>query len=217
MTRYQLRLYEDRLDVDAAFDRPLAATNRIVYVVSGSVSVGRAALAAEQAWRGTGEMLLSAGADGARIWRWELVAPTDADILGQGQGVSSRALAVGGFELEADAKYLMRCDSVAFPPGGVAYSHTHQGPGIRCLRHGGIRIETEGKIFSVSPGEAWFERGPSPVFAAASPSEPTGFVRVMILPRSLLGQSSIRYIRDEDRDKPKTQQYKVFIDEFIEI
>ncbi len=217
MTQYQLRLYEDRLEADAAFDGPLAATNRVVYVVSGSATVGAAALTADQAWRGTGEMKLSAGSDGARVWRWELVGPTEPDTLGQGQGVASRALAVGGFDLASDGKYLMRCDSVEFPPGGVAYSHTHQGPGIRCLHHGSIRIETEGKIFSVAPGEAWFERGPSPVFATASQSEPTGFVRVMILPRDLLGESSIRYIRDEDRDKPKTQQYKVFVDEFIEI
>ena len=217
MTAYQLRLFEDRLDANAAFATPLTAANRIVYVVTGAATVGTAALTAEQAWCGADEMLLSAGPDGARVWRWDIVRPTDADLLGEGPGVASRALAVGNFAVEADGQYLMRCDSVAFPPGGVAYSHTHQGPGIRCLHHGSIRIETEGKVFSVAPGEAWFESGPSPVFAAASQSEPTGFVRVMVLPRSLQGKSSIRYVRDEDRDKPKTQQYKVFVEEFIEI
>ena len=37
----------------------------------------------------------------------------------------------------------------------------------------------------------------------------------MILPRELKGKSSIRYVRPEDHDKPKTQSYQVFCDEFI--
>ena len=32
----------------------------------------------------------------------------------------------------------------------------------------------------------------------------------MVLPRSLLGASSIRYVNDEDRDRPKSQTYRVF-------
>ena len=38
--------------------------------------------------------------------------------------------------------YLLRCDRVDFPPGGEAFLHTHQGPGIRVLLFGSIRIET---------------------------------------------------------------------------
>ena len=34
----------------------------------------------------------------------------------------------------------------------------------------------------------------------------------MILPRELLGQSSISYVKAEDLDKPKNQKYQVFID-----
>jgi hypothetical protein len=37
----------------------------------------------------------------------------------------------------------------------------------------------------------------------------------MILPRALQGKSSIRYVRPEDQDQPKTQQYQVFCDEAI--
>ncbi len=109
----------------------------------------------------------------------------------------------------------MRCDRVDFPPGGIAYTHTHRGPGIRCLLAGEIRVEVNGHAHAVKPGEAWFEAGPDPVLAHASDREPTGFVRVMILPRELKGKSSIRYVRPEDQDKPKTQQYQVFCDEFI--
>ena len=39
----------------------------------------------------------------------------------------------------------------------------------------------------------------------------------MILPAALKGKSSIRYVNPEDLDKPKSQQYTVFVDEFIEI
>jgi quercetin dioxygenase-like cupin family protein len=108
---------------------------------------------------------------------------------------------------------LMRCDRVDFPPGGVAYLHTHQGPGIRVLLHGAIRIDTAGDSHSYGPFQAWFEPGTEPVFAAASETEPTAFVRCMILPVRLRGQSSIRYVREEDAAKPKSQRYTVFIDE----
>jgi len=108
---------------------------------------------------------------------------------------------------------VMRCDRVDFPPGGVAYLHTHQGPGIRVLLHGSIRIDTAGRSHSYGPLQAWFEPGPEPVFAAASEREPTAFVRCMVLPGRLRGQSSIRYVNDEDAEKPKPQRYTVFVDE----
>ncbi len=42
------------------------------------------------------------------------------------------------------------------------------------------------------------------------------FIRVMVLPRALHGERSIRYVDEADRDKPKRQTYKIFCDEFIE-
>ena len=38
------------------------------------------------------------------------------------------------------------------------------------------------------------------------------FVRVMVLPRELLGKSSIQYVNEEDKAKPKSQSYKIFAD-----
>jgi quercetin dioxygenase-like cupin family protein len=97
----------------------------------------------------------------------------------------------------------------------VAYLHTHRGPGIRCVLAGGIRVEVSGAAHALQPGEAWFEAGPDPVLGYAAEREPTSFARVMILPRELKGKPSIRYVRPEDHDKPKTQRYQVFCDEFI--
>jgi quercetin dioxygenase-like cupin family protein len=117
-------------------------------------------------------------------------------------------------ELEpSDGDRLIRLDRVSFPPGGVAYLHVHRGPGIRVLLEGEIRIDTDGTSTGYGPLEAWFESGPVPVFAAASETAPTSFVRCMVLPAELQGQRSITYVRDEDADKPKLQQYRVFVDE----
>src|SRR5215813_3469805 len=107
---------------------------------------------------------------------------------------------------------LWRGDSVAFPPGGCAYRHRHQGPGIRCLIEGGIRIDTHGRSTSFGPGGAWYESGPDAVFAQASNDKSSRFIRVMILPRELQGKSSIQYVNEEDKAKPKSQQYKIYAD-----
>ena len=87
-----------------------------------------------------------------------------------------------------------------------------QGPGIRCLIEGGIHIDTDGRSTSYGPGAAWYESGPTPVFAQAAADRPCRFIRVMILPRTLLGKSSIQYVNEHDKAKPKSQQYRVFVD-----
>ena len=86
---------------------------------------------------------------------------------------------------------LLRGDSVAFPPGGCAFLHKHWGPGIRCLIDGGIRIDTHGRSTSYGPGSAWYETGSDPVFAQAAMDRPSRFIRVMVLPRELLGQKLV--------------------------
>jgi quercetin dioxygenase-like cupin family protein len=135
--------------------------------------------------------------------RWEL-----EDDGGEGAKLSA-AVELG------EGAWLMRCDRVDFPPGGCAYLHTHPGPGIRCLLAGRIRIESGGETHEYGPLEAWFESGPEPVFAAASETEPTAFVRVLLLPGEWAGKRTIQYVNPEDAEKPKTQQATVFLDEPI--
>lgn len=115
--------------------------------------------------------------------------------------------------LGTDDEYLVRCDRVELPPKGVAYLHTHRGPGIRCLVEGRFRVEVNGFAQTVERYGAWFESGVDPVEARAVSEESAAFVRVMVLPRELLGRSSIQYVRDSDRERPKPQQYQVFVDE----
>jgi hypothetical protein len=115
-------------------------------------------------------------------------------------------------ELYPSVEWLVRCDRVDFPPGGVAYLHTHPGPGIRCLLFGSIRIDTAGHSATYGQFEAWFERGPDPVFAAASETEETAFVRVMLLPREWEGKRTIRYVNADDAERPRTQRATVLLE-----
>jgi hypothetical protein len=110
--------------------------------------------------------------------------------------------------------WLLRCDRVDFPPGGVAYRHTHPGPGIRVLLKGRIRIETEGRSREYGPFEWWYETGADPV-VAVSDTEETAFVRVLLLPSEWAGKRSIRYVDPEDESKPKLQRATVFLEEPI--
>jgi hypothetical protein len=112
--------------------------------------------------------------------------------------------------------WLLRCDRVDFPSGSVAYRHSHPGPGIRVLLRGRIRIETAGEVHEYGPLEWWYESGPEPVFAAASETEETGFVRVMLLPAEWAGKRTIRYLDPADEDKPKLQRARILLEHPIE-
>jgi hypothetical protein len=120
-------------------------------------------------------------------------------------------------ELDSGIDWLLRCDRVDFPPGGVAYRHTHPGPGIRCLLHGSIRIESGGSAQVYVPLEPWFESGREPVLAVASDSEDTAFVRAMLVPLECAGKRTISYVDPADEDKPKLQRATIFFDEPIEL
>ncbi|MDH5246513.1 MAG: hypothetical protein OEW98_08685, partial [Betaproteobacteria bacterium] len=193
---------------------------RVVYVREGELRIQAGArtkdFAANSAWHGRESVAITAGQTGAAVLRWELLAATNA--AGEdGTGSESAGTLAREISLDEQGSYLVRCDRVDFPPGGIAYTHVHRGPGIRCLLKGAIRVEVNGKKHDIAPGGAWFEAGPDPVLALASETEPTAFVRVMILPAELKGKSSIRYVKPEDADKPKRQTYRVFVDELIEL
>jgi hypothetical protein len=206
-----LRLYEDSLSGGAppAHLKPLT---RMIFVVHGTAILDGNPLAGGQAWHGEGAAVLVPGQDGVTVWRFELVATgTSGDPLA-GPGVRSQEKLAAVLETIPEGELLLRGDSVAFPPGGCAYLHRHAGPGIRCLIEGGIRIDTHGRSTSYGPGSAWYETGSDPVFAQAAADRPSRFIRVMVLPRDLLGQSSFRFVNEEDKAKPRVQQYKVFVD-----
>jgi hypothetical protein len=183
----------------------------MIFLAHGSVTVADRSLRDGEAFGSEAAVTLKAGDEGAALWRWEFVPDGAAAGTLSGQGAVSREKLSARLETLPQGALLLRGDSVAFPPGGCAYLHRHQGPGIRCLLDGGIRIDTHGRSTSHGPGGAWYESGPDPVFAQAG-DRPTRFIRVMILPAAYLGKSSVEYLREEDKPKPKSQTYKMYVD-----
>jgi hypothetical protein len=205
-----LRLYEDVLANDCA-EIALPPLPRMIFVAHGSIAINARALRDDEAWSGEAAVALKTGSDGATLWRWELSAGETGAGIPAGPGLVSREKLSALLRTLPSGRLLLRGDSVAFPPGGCAYRHRHQGPGIRCLLDGGIRIDTHDRSTSYGPGGAWYESGPDPVFAQAA-DRPTRFIRVMILPVACIGRSSVEYLNEEDKAKPKTQAYKIFAD-----
>jgi hypothetical protein len=196
-----LALYEDVLSNGAELALPAAA--RMIFLVHGGARIGERALA-------DAAVTIVGGDSGATFWRYEL-ATTAAPKAPAAAGVRSREKLTASLDTLPAGELLLRGDSVAFPPGGCALPHRHQGPGIRCLIEGGIRIDTAGRSTSYGPGGAWYESGPEPVFAQAA-QRPSRFIRVMILPRALLGTSSLQLVDPADAAKPRAQQYQIFVD-----
>jgi hypothetical protein len=206
-----LRLYQDSIGSDAA-PVQLPALARMVFVVHGAATIDGKALNDGETWHGEGAASLTAGKDGVTIWRFELAAPGSTGHTLGGPAVRSQEKLSAALETIPQGELLLRGDSVAFPPGGCAFLHKHWGPGIRCLLDGGMRIDTHGRSTSYGPGSAWYETGSDPVFAQAAMDRPSRFIRVMVLPRALLGKSSFQFVNEEDKAKPRVQQYKIFVD-----
>jgi hypothetical protein len=204
-----LRLYEDVLSNDAEVTLP--ARPRMIFVAHGAIAMAdHGPLRDDEAIGSESAISLKSERQGATVWRFELTAG-DEDGTAAAKGVVSRERLSARLDTLPKGAVLLRGDSVAFPPGGCAYLHRHQGPGIRCLIDGGIRIDTKGHSTSYAPGGAWFESGPEPVFAQAAEAA-TRFIRVMILPMAYLARSSVEYLNEEDKAKPKSQSYKIFVD-----
>ncbi len=101
---------------------------------------------------------------------------------------------VSAISLDSADSWVMRCDRVDFSPAAVAHPHTHPGPGIRRLLFGKLTVTTAGATSTYRRGGAWFEGGPDVVYAEASSTEETAFVRVMLLPSEWAGKRTISYV-----------------------
>lgn len=207
-----LRLYEDVLSNAETTVFELPPLPRFIFVVHGSADIAGKTVNEGEAWQGEGAALIKPGPGGVTCWRWELARGDQGSTVASAPGMITHEKLTAFLETLPKGELLMRGDSVAFPPGGCAYLHRHQGPGIRCLIDGGIRIDTHSRSTSYGPGGAWYETGPDPVFAQAAADRPSRFIRVMILPRELAGKSSIQYVNEDDKAKPKSQQYKIYAD-----
>ncbi len=135
---------------------------------------------------------------------WELVEDGDGAVLATET------------ELDPATPWVLRCDRVDFPPGGVAHRHVHPGLGIRRLLFGELTIESPRGTATYGAGEAWFEGANDPVLATASTTQKTAFVRVLLLPAEWAGKRTIRYLDPADEEKPKLQRATVFLEAPVE-
>jgi hypothetical protein len=122
------------------------------------------------------------------------------------------------WKLDGDAgpgAWLLRCDRVDFPPGGIAYRHVHPGPGIRRLLRGELTIARDDIAHTYRAGESWFEDAGDPVTATASATDETAFIRVLLLPEEWRGRRTIRYLDPADEERPKLQRATVLLEEAL--
>ena len=136
-----LGLYEDILANVGSLTLP--ALPRMIFVVHGTVMIDGRTIGTGEAWHGQDAVTVAAGPEGANCWRW--------DVMPEGASPSAAGCQklVARLDTLPKGDLLLRGDSVGFPPGGCAYLHRHQGPGIRCLIEGGIRIDTHGRSTSL--------------------------------------------------------------------
>src|SRR5688572_10485005 len=119
---HSLSLHTDQLSPKSELRLPQGI--RVVYIRDGDAVVRSGAqaagLAANSAWHGSAAAGITAGTAGATLWRWELT-PGDGAKVQTGEGVSSTLALAHAVQLKDPGGYLIRCDRVNFPPGGIAY------------------------------------------------------------------------------------------------
>jgi hypothetical protein len=221
MEQYKLRILHDALQAEARLE--LAPAIRVIYCRSGSIKIN--ANGNEQVLEEDGAAAVTGGATvepvsaSAVVWRWEAVpvGSDDSSALSTAAKVTSELKGSYPLPLKDGEKYAIRCDSVAFPPSGCAFTHVHAAPGVRCQHTGELFLDSLGHQWTAKPGDTWLERGPDHVFAQAWDKGPAHFIRVMLIPEPYFGRSTLSYVRPEDADKPKPQQYRRYLEEPIEL
>ena len=208
----ELRLIEDFLTDRGVLDAARRCRACCSWCAA-PLTIGQRVLGQGEALFRRGMLTAHAEGTGATLWRLELSDP--------------RQPAAGSTDQAAlDTRISSRSRSNTMPEGESALARRQRGVSARRLRvsasppgaghplpdrgHDPHRYQGR-QSHTYEIGEPWFESGPEPVFAQAG-DRPTRFVRVMILPRALIGKSSIQYVNEEDKTKPKTQQYRVFVD-----
>lgn len=190
--------------------------DRVVFVAAGDATFTAERLLHRhregEGFHCRGSFAVTAESEETTVWIWQL-AEASQDSLPDGAVLKLRQdIEVGSGER------VMRLDRVDFPPGAAALTHVHPGPGIRIVLAGRIGIQQgDSQMKYMSAGEPWFESGPDPVYAPTTEERSTTFIRCMVLPMEWRGRNTIRYVRSEDADKPKLQQYRRYVDATIQI
>lgn len=193
--------------------------DRVVFVVEGSLTTkDNQQIRRNEVHTGlyvkSGSVLI-AETTNTKLWVWTLSIGEPFKVDSSRVLMTKELSMIEGVD---DSEVVLRLDRVDFPPGAVAHTHVHPGPGIRIVLTGKIGIsQGDDEIIWMKAGEPWFEFGPKPVFAPTTDQEPTAFIRCLILPKAWLGQNTIRYVDPADSEKPKLQKYYRFCDIIINL
>ena len=166
-----------------------------------------------QAWHGEGAPSVEPEKDGVTLWRFELSGggSTGGSIVGPGLRSLEKLCAM--LETLPQGDLLLRGDSVAFPPGGCAFFRTGTpGPAsAACSTAASASTPTAARrpTAPAAPGTR-----PAPIRCSRRPrwtgraaSSASWCCRAI-----LLGKSSFQFVNEEDKAKPRVQQYKIFVD-----
>lgn len=206
---YQFYFYHDVIERNRSAQLNSGVRHRQLIVVHGLIHVNLQTINVEHGVYCSGGGEIAAGPEGAWVWRCDIVADGAAESPLSGEGVFSQVRmkkAIKSVDPHPGEKWLFRSDTITMFPGAVLGRHVHDGPGIRCLKFGEFRIESKETTAIYRPSDPWYESGPDdPVIARASATQPTGFVRLMLLPPQWIGRNSVKFI-DSDSGAAMLEQ-----------
>lgn len=182
---YSLRLFHDTIPAGTAAE-PVNGQHMILYVLRGSAVINDEAVSADTAKYCEDTAYVEAGSEETVIWRFELLPTCTPPAYMKGNGIKSilkMQRRVRMFELSARTQWLFRLDCIYDNLGSTGL-HSHPGSGIRCLLSGDLHVR--GAIGEESDnekqGDTWYEEGSYPIISSTHGTEPSAFLRGMVLP-----------------------------------
>jgi len=182
---YNLRFYQDTFQPEA-ISQGLYAQHSILYVFKGSAVVSGKRLNPDQAVYATDAIPVSAGGEGAVIWRWELEREDARSNTACGNGIVSSLRMVRKikmFEMYPTTRWQFKLDCIYNNVGSTGL-HAHPGSGIRCLLSGNLNTVSEKgeDTLNYNAGDCWYEEGAYPLISTTDEGKKAAFLRGMILP-----------------------------------
>ena len=191
------------------------ATTRIVFCRHGAVTLNGVELNAGDARAVEGELVVSGKAEWSQLFRWECDLPNAEATLLTGANVLSlhrMSRVIGMLDMVAGSDWLFRLDQITAPPNRVTDPHKHPGPGIRCMLEGTFNVDQDVEsVRAINPGDPWWECGEQPVIAWGSKTMHARFLRGMVLPTDVLGQTDTIKNKAGQPNK-KRGQHKLLVD-----
>ena len=225
---YYLDYYIDTIPAGAS--ATVAAAKRMIYVYSGSASIGGRTIHAplngeteadaSAALYSDEETRITAGQHGTKLFRFDLVEDSKADKPVRGDGATSvirMSREIWCLDIKQGSEWLFRLDYIRNPAGQTADVHTHEGPGIRALITGTFHVNQpseEGR--AAAAGDPWWETGIEAVISTPSGDEPAKFLRGMVLPRDMVdGRPSGKFLRKFPPAAPGWKVWELFVDRLV--